>query len=221
MERLSGIYRIVNKTNGKYYVGSSNNISKRFRDHKRELTFNRHHCIGLQRAWNKYGYDKFDFVIVENILSNNDLLTTEQKHLDNAMTNKENCYNSSMVAGGGDGFTGKKHSITTKQRMSESHKGMIFSNEHIMNISLAGKGKHGQKRREETKRKISLSLIGNTRNVGRKHTEEWKQNMREKMLGNNHAKKKRMEVLIPSVPAQYDFYRPTGTNSNVSPLTLT
>ena len=101
MERLSGIYKIVNKTNGKYYVGSSNNISKRFRDHKRELTFNRHHCIGLQRAWNKYGSNKFDFVIIENILSNDDLLTTEQKHLDNAMTDKENCYNSSFVAGGG------------------------------------------------------------------------------------------------------------------------
>ena len=54
--KISGIYKIVNKVNGKYYVGSSNDVLKtRFYEHKRLLTKNKHFNVKLQNAWNKYG----------------------------------------------------------------------------------------------------------------------------------------------------------------------
>ena len=75
---------------------------------------------------------------------------------------------------GGDGATGHVHSIETKQKMSQSHKGKVKTPEHIKNMSNAKRGKpvseavrnllaQTSKNRtykplsEETKRKISES----------------------------------------------------------------
>ena len=68
--KISGIYKIINKINGKYYVGSSVNIkdypNNRWSRHIADLNANRHHNDYLQRAWNKYGQDAFEFIIIEN-----------------------------------------------------------------------------------------------------------------------------------------------------------
>lgn len=98
---ISGIYKIVNKINGKYYVGSSSNISGsrgRWAKHKRMLTKNTHPNQHLQNAWNKYGFDNFDWVIIEKT-PKEILLETEQKYLDTAKSEKEKCYNQSFIAG--------------------------------------------------------------------------------------------------------------------------
>lgn len=61
---IGGVYKIVNKTNGHFYVGSSVNLNKRFWRHKNELRKDKHHCLFLQRAWNKYGEENFEFVVL-------------------------------------------------------------------------------------------------------------------------------------------------------------
>lgn len=61
----SGIYKIVNKKNSKCYVGSAFNFDKRFVLHRHYLNRNKHHSIKLQRAWNKYGAENFEFQIIE------------------------------------------------------------------------------------------------------------------------------------------------------------
>ena len=63
MKNISGIYKITNNVNGKFYIGSSQNISRRWYDHKRELRIQKHHNKYLQRAWNKYGEENFSFEI--------------------------------------------------------------------------------------------------------------------------------------------------------------
>lgn len=62
---ISGIYKIENTENHKIYIGQSNNIYGRWYDHQNDLNTNKHHNAHLQRAWNKYGEDKFDFSILE------------------------------------------------------------------------------------------------------------------------------------------------------------
>jgi group I intron endonuclease len=59
------IYKIVNKKNGKFYVGRTNELKTRWNSHMEMLRNNRHHSIYLQNAWNKYGSDIFEFLIVE------------------------------------------------------------------------------------------------------------------------------------------------------------
>jgi group I intron endonuclease len=97
--KISGIYVIVNKINHKYYVGSSNNIiNDRWYNHLMTLNGNRHSNHHLQRSWNKYGKDNFEFYVVEyaNI---NDLLVVEQKYLDYAKLQRERVYNQSFISG--------------------------------------------------------------------------------------------------------------------------
>lgn len=65
MKNKSGIYMILNTYNNKCYVGSSKNFYTRKQKHFRLLLLNKHHSEHLQRAYNKYGKDKFIFIVLE------------------------------------------------------------------------------------------------------------------------------------------------------------
>lgn len=117
--RLAGvIYKIINKIDGKYYVGSSIEIKRRWRNHRNCLRSNKHHNNYLQNAWNKYGPETFDFVIVEADITEKDLLLTEQKYLDVAKEEKDKCYNMSFIAGkveATDDVRKKRHNASLKR----------------------------------------------------------------------------------------------------------
>ena len=93
------IYKIVNKENNKFYLGSSNNYKKRWQSHKLNLRKNKHHSIHLQRAWNKYGESSFSFEIIEFILPENQI-SREQFYLDSLKPyNTDIGYNICTIAG--------------------------------------------------------------------------------------------------------------------------
>ena len=56
-----GIYKITNKQNEKFYIGSSTNIEMRWCAHKSCLRRNVHSNQHLQNAWNKYGNEEGEF----------------------------------------------------------------------------------------------------------------------------------------------------------------
>ena len=137
---MSGIYKIINKINGKYYVGSSKNLSSkkgnRLSRHKTDLKYNRHVNKKLQNAYNKYGIDNFDFVVVEEC-QQHELLIKEQSYLNEASKNKKNCYNLSFISGKVEmnkqvrekirkARLGKKLSEKTKNILKQIHKGKSF-----------------------------------------------------------------------------------------------
>jgi len=110
----SGIYKILNKQNNKFYIGSAVDLKSRKREHYYELKNNKHHSKYLQRSYNKYGDSSFSFEIIENC--NIDcLLSKEQYYLD--LLNPE--YNSCKKAGSMLGF---KFTEESKKKMSESYK---------------------------------------------------------------------------------------------------
>ena len=96
-EKVSGIYKIINKINGKYYVGSTKDFHRRWNDHKTELNKNRHNNNYLQKSYNKHGIYNFNFVIVEKV-STKKLVEIEQKYLDIAKREKDKCYNLNFLA---------------------------------------------------------------------------------------------------------------------------
>lgn len=96
---MIGIYRIRNLINNQCYYGSSKQIEKRIKTHKRELKKNIHINRILQRAWNKYGETNFLFEIVE-LCETNVLLELEQKYLD-----LKPKYNIGLKSSGGDNLT--------------------------------------------------------------------------------------------------------------------
>lgn len=59
------VYKIENKENGKKYIGSSENIRKRFIAHLSALRNNKHPNKELQKDWNEYGEESFKFEVLE------------------------------------------------------------------------------------------------------------------------------------------------------------
>lgn len=124
--KIGGVYKIRNKVNGKYYIGSSDNIlgtSGRWMEHINRLKSNKHDNSYLQRSWNKHGAQTFEFSILEEVPKNT-LLEIEQRYLDLAKMDGKRCYNLSFLASGG-GFTGRRHSEESKQKTSNKLKGRI------------------------------------------------------------------------------------------------
>ncbi len=78
---LCGVYKITCLENGKIYIGSSNNIHKRWREHKNLLNKNKHCNIYLQNEWNMYGSDKFKFEVLHKC-EEKDRFMFEQSYLD-------------------------------------------------------------------------------------------------------------------------------------------
>ena len=56
---MIGIYKITKKENGKSYIGQSNDIERRFSEHKTKID------IPVEIAIKKYGADAFDFEVIE------------------------------------------------------------------------------------------------------------------------------------------------------------
>ena len=87
---LSGIYKIENIINGKFYIGSSKDIYKRWDEHEDSLENGEHCNRYLQRAWDKYGANNFKFSIIE-LCDENIRISREQYYLD-----KTKCYENNI-----------------------------------------------------------------------------------------------------------------------------
>ena len=62
-EEFAGIYKLVNKVTGTCYVGQSQRVKKRIREHLRLLRWNKHPNPKLQHSYNKYGSENFTWAI--------------------------------------------------------------------------------------------------------------------------------------------------------------
>jgi group I intron endonuclease len=179
---VSGIYKIVNLENGKFYIGSAVNLQKRKHRHWVELASNRHHNKHLQSAWNKYGADVFVFKVIKKVEIPK-LFDTESKLL-RKHTGTQNCYNLGRDARAPClGLKGKlspswgcKASEETKKKMSNARRGINLSIAHKQNISAGLKGKPKSQAHRE---KLSLIKQNNNTWRGIPKTNEFKELQKE------------------------------------------
>jgi group I intron endonuclease len=117
---MPAIYGIRNRATGKLYVGKTVNARSRFARHKSLLKNNKHWNLYLQRSYNKYGHNAFDYVVLEECEENN-LARNEQKWID---ANRPNVYNGDLYVldknGSRNGFYGKKHSSLSRMKMAKA-----------------------------------------------------------------------------------------------------
>lgn len=181
MRNHFGIYCIKNKINNKVYIGKTmTKFQKRWFHHRSLLRAGTHNNKHLQKSWDKYGEENFEFIMLESFdikLRNeendkvlNDILFKMEKLYIKIYNSYENGYNETT---GGEGccgivisdehkrniakknrinMLGRKHTEETKKKMSESHKGYIKTEEHRRHLSESLKGKVVS---EQTKKKLS------------------------------------------------------------------
>ena len=67
---MAYIYQIINKLTQKRYIGETLNAEERKERHFSDLRKNCHHSQKLQRAFNKYGKENFEFSIIAEVSDN-------------------------------------------------------------------------------------------------------------------------------------------------------
>lgn len=155
--KISGIYKITNEINGKAYIGQSNDIHRRWKEHRCKHSWKSNHVI--YRAFKKYGIDNFTFEIVCECDIEN--LSNMERHYIKQFGTFGNGYNETE---GGEGISGFRHSEETKRKLSEA---VMGENHHMYGKPMSEEQK--QLRRDMFK--------------GREFTEEHKKHLSESRKG--------------------------------------
>lgn len=91
------IYKVTNKQNGKIYIGQTNNLERRKKQH---LYDNRTNHQAFKRAINKYGIDCFKWEIIDECLDKCEINEKEKYYINYYNSKIPNGYN---IASGGEG----------------------------------------------------------------------------------------------------------------------
>jgi group I intron endonuclease len=117
MKTIIGIYKIENTKSNKLYIGSSKDCRKRKNRHFSELRNNKHKNKHLQSAYNKYGKENFTFSVIEELKSENSLITKEQYYINRYCPE----YNINLIA---NSSLGVKRSNETKDKIRRANLGL-------------------------------------------------------------------------------------------------
>ena len=163
-EKICGIYCIQNKVNQKRIIGQSIDMYSRWKQHKSKLIKNKHYNKYLQRAWNKYGEENFEFSILEECENKKEILNEREIYwiaFYNTFLNRFKGYNETP---GGDGLS--KVSQYIKNKISKTLSGRKLSMKHRQNISKYLKGRSyeqrfGEEKASKLKKEMSIRMTIN------------------------------------------------------------
>lgn len=172
---MAGVYQIFNIETNKRYIGSSIDVERRLKEHKRNLKANRHRNQHLQNAWNKYE----EYLIFEPLeyCEPDQCLKLEQQYIEYYNSaNREFGYNIDTQAVS----AGKHLSEETKQKLSAVHKGKTISSETIEKVRRANLGKKKPKHSEIMKEKYKNGYkIPRFTDVSEEKQREWSKHLSE------------------------------------------
>lgn len=179
----SGIYMWKNNINEKFYIGSSNNLKRRFISYYDVNSLRKENGMLINKALLKYGHSAFTLYILE-YCKVEDLLIREQYYFDTFKPT----YNICRTAGS---TLGRLHTSDAKDKISNSKLGTnigetnhFFGKNHALEAKdLIKNAKLNKNLSSETKEKISLSK------TGVQFTEEHKMNL-------SLSKKNNKELLV-------------------------
>lgn len=133
------LYMHRNKTNGKRYIGITNNVARRWSGQGNRYD----HSPRFYNAIQKYGWDGFTHEIILDGLTLEEANRYEIEYIARYQTqDKSKGYN---IAPGGDyipSTLGRHHSEETKKKISEKARGRVKTAEECRHHSEVMKGRH-------------------------------------------------------------------------------
>lgn len=152
----SGIYSIENLDNGKLYIGYTENIEKRLKEHKNALRRGDHDNEKLQRSYNKRGVDRYSF---------DTLWECEIEHLAamehwwaTILNVHDDRYGYNIRPT--HPYDNPKSSIESRRKQSIALTGRVFSAEHLKNLKAAKKGFKHAPGYSEPHKKRQRAMLG-------------------------------------------------------------
>lgn len=171
----AGVYKIFNVSNSKIYIGSSSDLFSRFNSHQYCLEHDFHSNKYLLKDFQETNNpNMFEFTIIEFVEDISILDSVEQKYLDIYYDGRKLCYNILPKAYSGRGYkhteeakkaigeknkinmTGKKASLKTRQKLSESLKGKP------KNITLDGLKKKQENWQKHKDKMVNIGIDNST-----------------------------------------------------------
>lgn len=178
---IRGVYIIYSDTKPQwFYIGSTANFQKRWREHIKDLRLNRHTNVILQRIYNKY--NDLVFEVIE-LTDSKSTLTREQYWLDLLKPT----INISKQAFGGDNFTNNPNKEIIRQKISRGLRATYTDPERRKKPPMS----------EETRHKISVALRNSQKHsaaIRASFTEERRKAISDRCSGNNNPRARHIEI---------------------------
>ena len=201
------VYMIINKINLKKYIGCTRDYKKRWKRHISDSK-NMHKNYALHKAIQKYGVENFIFEVIEECTSIEVMKDREKEFIKDFNTFHGDGYN---MTEGGDGVLSGAVSQETRDKLSKSLKGRIFTDEHKKNIVIGLKNSKYKRPSpsQETRDKLSKSLKGRIftdehkknigeANKGRKMSDYTKEQLRKSNIGKKLSEETKAKLSIAS-----------------------
>jgi len=191
MNKTCGVYRIRNKVNDKVIIGSSVRIERRWWEYTSGLNKGNYENDHLQKSWNKYGKDSFEFTIIEECPEDKLIEREDYWIAFYDSMNGDKGYNLQGADRQKNSRKGFKHSEETKRRIGLASKGNIQSSETRLKRSISCKlaFQNPSEKMLQARLKHSIAMKGRpTWNKGKKdiYSEESLLKMSKAKLGNHY-----------------------------------
>lgn len=171
------IYCLTDNTNGKKYVGQTNNLKRRIKEHKNEELY-------VDRAIRTHGWENFSVEVLEECDNRAQINEREQFWINKLNTKSPNGYN---LTDGGFGLTGctedvrkvisdtskgRKCSEATKALLSAIFTGRKFTEESKAKMYVAAKKRAARKTPEQKAAEIAKANKSRSEKMALKSPEE-------------------------------------------------
>jgi len=178
---IIGVYKILNTLcpEGKYYIGYSCNVKQRLQKHKSTLRGGKHCNIRMQRAYEKYGSECFDYEILQECENEEEAKNIELSYLED-LTIRDKLYNLHYNSSGGDMLTfhpDRKQIIEKRVKGQKEQISKMTKEERQERWGQSGEknGMYGRTHTDEVKKRLSIINKGReSPTKGKQHSEETK-----------------------------------------------
>ena len=188
---LKGIYSITNKTNGKMYIGKTEDrFIERYWNHRWKLNKQLHENEHLERSWNKYGQDNFEFSVIHVLTAKDDINELEKYYI-NLHDSIASGYN---MTTGGEGAPG--YVLSDEARKIIGEKNRVHGLGRKATDSTRAKMRSSSRRLSPSKELLEKLRLYHT---GKKLSETTKQKLRELNTGSKHPIAKLCEKQVEEI----------------------